>query len=68
MHSFLAGLIQNSKSSPKKIQSRADFLFGGGGVWADISVLSQGHLRGGILGGCETALRLITFWGDCPLK
>ena len=48
MHSFLAGLIQNSKSSTKKIQSRADFLFGGGGgMWADISVLSQDHLRGG---------------------
>ena len=49
MHSFLAGLIQNSKSSTKKIQSKADFLFGGGGgvgggrgMWADISVLSQG--------------------------
>ena len=47
MHSFLAGLIQNSKSSTKKIQSRADFLFGGGGMWVDISVLSQG---GGFLG------------------
>ena len=68
MHSFLAGLIQNSKSSTKKIQSRADFLFGGGGdVGGHISAFTRPS-EGGILGGCETALRLITFWGDCPLK